>query len=126
MNRLRKIWADTSPHIIVAALAFVLVVAYFTGIPGVNDNIDPVFHLLHNLYSAMWSNMWAPSVWTLLGFVIADVRHERRTRQLHTVHNDRVTDLAGQIEDLSARLIALIGASDDSSKLSGQDRADPH
>lgn len=42
--------------------------------------------LLHALYSAMWSNMWAPNVWTLIGiaahFALSQVRHERRHADL--------------------------------------------
>lgn len=92
-----------------------LTTAYYTGIPWIPDTVDPLFHLLHNLYSAMWSNMWAPSVWTLLGFVISDIRHTRRSNQVKLHHVDQLSDLAGQVAALSARLESLIGGRNDNS-----------
>lgn len=112
MNLLRQIWHDHASHIIVGIATLVLVTAYFTGLPWVPDTVDPVFHLLRKLYSAMWSNMWAPSLWTLLGIVIADIRHEHRATQVKSHHTENINDLSGQIAALSARLGLLMGECD--------------
>lgn len=45
-----------------------------------------VLHLAHNLYSAMWSNMWAPSIWTLLGIGISHIHQV----WLHNKHHDEL------------------------------------
>lgn len=36
---------------------------------------------LHHLYSAMWSNMWAPSVWTLAGIGVSHLIHHRHAER---------------------------------------------
>lgn len=33
--------------------------------------------VLSHLYLAMWSNMWAPSVWTLFGIGVSHLAHHR-------------------------------------------------
>lgn len=77
--------------------------------------LDPTLHLAHGLYSAMWSNIWAPSAWTLLGFVVADLRNARRHSNQKIHHVDTIEGLAGQIEALSDRLVLLMtgGTTDD-------------
>lgn len=51
----------------------------------------PLLHLIHNLYSATWSNVWAPSVWTLLGLAW----HHVSIKQLHQDHHD---ELMGRVK----------------------------
>ena len=45
-----------------------------------------ILTFLHNLYSAMWSNMWAPSVWTLLGIAVSHIHMVG----LHNKHHDEL------------------------------------
>lgn len=78
--------------------------------------IDPSLHTIHVLYSAMWSNMWAPSIWTLGGIVVADVRNARRHRVQKDHHTNVVSELAGQIEELSDRLRSLLPGGDNDTK----------
>lgn len=40
-------------------------------------------HLLHSLYSAMWSNIWAPSAWTLVSVGVSHLA----LRRLHKKHH---------------------------------------
>lgn len=99
-------WFKADHHVVYTATVLVGVVWYF---------VDPTYNMLHVLYSAMWSNMWAPSIWTLLGILIADIRNDRRHKATKIHHVDTIEGLAGQIEDLSDRLAALIrgGTTDD-------------
>lgn len=86
--------------------------------------IDPSLHTIHNLYSAMWSNIWAPSIWTLLGFAIADFRHAKRMNLMkaHDVHV--ASSLHGRIDALADKLREVIGGDDDPEDKPRQDRPD--
>jgi len=101
--------------VVLPTLCFVVMLSYFTGVPFSLKDTDPFFHLMHGLYSAMWSNIWAPSAWTLLGFVIADIRNARRHASQKLHHIDTIEGLAGQIEALSDKLVELMagGTTDD-------------
>lgn len=66
-------------------------------------------------WGTSWPNIFAPSVYTILGFVVADIRNGHRAKDTKLHHIDTTSDLAGQIADLSDRLVALIGGSDDNS-----------
>jgi hypothetical protein len=81
--------------------------------------IEPVLHLAHNLYSAMWSNMWAPSVWTLFGMLVADLRNHRRSQLLKSSHVDTIASLGAQLQVMSDKLNALIGDSNDDTQQPG-------
>lgn len=74
-------------------------------------------HIIHwfntEYWSVSWPNVFAPSFWTLLGFLVADIRNGSRTKQVKLHHIDTVEGLAGQIEALSDKLMTLIGSSDD-------------
>ena len=51
--------------------------------------------LLTHLYSAMWSNMWAPSMWTLFGIGLSHVHLKRHVDKKHAelhAHVDHVHD----------------------------------
>jgi hypothetical protein len=101
-----------------------MTLSYFIVQPGMLSTVEPALHLLHNLYSAMWSNIWAPSAWTLLGIVIADIRQHRRQQGHHEDNKAVIRDLAGQIKVMSDKLKSLTGGEDDD-ELSSPDRADP-
>lgn len=40
-------------------------------------------HLVHALYSAMWSNMWAPSIPTIASVAVSHVLHRKHRTRLH-------------------------------------------
>lgn len=46
----------------------------------------------HSLYSAMWSNIWAPPGWTLLGLVVSHRAHRKRADAQHEELKQHVTD----------------------------------
>lgn len=64
-------------------------------------------------WATSWPNIFAPSLYTILGFVVADMRNARRHKAQKLHHVNAVNGLAGQIEELSDRLRALIGGTDD-------------
>lgn len=64
-------------------------------------------------WSVSWPNVFAPSVWTLFGILIADLHNIRQMRKMHVGHNKALTDLHGRFDEMSARLGALIGGNDD-------------
>lgn len=97
-------WFRADHHVVYTATAAVVVIWYV---------IDPSLNTLHVLYSAMWSNMWAPSIWTLLGILIADVRNDRRHKATKEHHAGLIDELTGQVSALSGRIKALIGGDDD-------------
>lgn len=101
-----------------------LVFTFFVVLGAAWAIIDPSLHTIHLLYSAMWSNMWAPSIWTLAGFFIADFRQARKARMLKDHHFDVTQELAGHVTALTARLKEVIGGDDEPEDESGQDRAD--
>lgn len=69
-------------------------------------------HLLHALYSAMWSNMWAPSIWTLTGMAWSYIKTSGKARALHArideLH-DKHTDLQDKHDKLIEKHDELIG-----------------
>lgn len=72
-----------------------------------------VLHWLNvELWSPGWANIMMPSIWTLVGILIADVRNARRTKRVK-LHPDDAGDIAGQIEALSDKLVELMGGKHD-------------
>lgn len=68
------------------------------------------------LWGPGWANILMPSIWTLLGILVADLRNRKRhnRQKNHVLENNAVlNDLAGQIEALSDKLVALMGGKDD-------------
>ena len=65
--------------------------------------VHALLDLIAHLYFAMWSNMWAPSAWTLLALLAAHVHIHRNIKhhkiQLDTV-SQQITDLSHQLEDI--------------------------
>lgn len=47
-------------------------------------------HLLAHLYFAMWSNMWAPSMWTLLGIGLSHLHLRRHVNRKHEELKDHM------------------------------------
>jgi hypothetical protein len=78
-------------------------------------------HVLHEFlrwfnaeyWSMSWPNVFAPSVYTILGFTLADIRSNRRAHRAKMHHIDTTSDLAGQISELSAKLTSLLGDTTD-------------
>ena len=66
-------------------------------------------------WSVSWPNVFAPSAWTLIGFVVADIRNARRHNVQKLHHINTVESLAGQLEVLSDKLVELLqgGTTDD-------------
>lgn len=114
---LRKtlIWFRADHHTLYVAVPLIAVAWYF---------IDPTYNMIHVLYSAMWSNMWAPSIWTLGGILVADIRNERRHKATKDHHAGVIEGLVGQIDGLSDRIKSLIPGGDNDNE-SRTNRADP-
>lgn len=64
-------------------------------------------------WSVSWPNIFAPSFWTLLAVLIADIRHRQRHDLLKSSHEDQMQALARQIKVLSDRLKSLTGGNID-------------
>ena len=45
-----------------------------------------IHHVASFIWQAMWPNIFAPSMWTLLGIVIAHIHHLRRQDNLLNPH----------------------------------------
>jgi len=116
MNRLPDFLRSYGGLIALVIAVVIGIVGYFWGTPFMSNDADPFFHLTHVLYSAMWSNMWAPSIWTLGGFMVADVRNVRRAEKLKVHHTSKVNDLVAQIDGLADRLVELMGGSANDTK----------
>lgn len=54
---------------------------------------------LGHLYGAMWSNMWAPSIPTLLGVVVSHVKSARHREQVAQETREHAERLAGRRPD---------------------------
>lgn len=48
--------------------------------------------MIAQLWSAMWPNIFAPSVFTLLGVAISHVRHRKHARDQHEALKQHVDD----------------------------------
>lgn len=74
-------------------------------------------HFLHEVlvwfnteyWGTSWPNIFAPSIYTILGFVLADIRNERRAKATRQHHANIASELSGQIEMLSGRVKSLLG-----------------
>ncbi len=60
-------------------------------------------------WSVSWPNIFAPSIWTLLGIGLAHWHTMHRHKKTTKSHNEQIKDLAGQIETLSDTLQAMAG-----------------
>lgn len=47
-------------------------------------------HWLSWLYSSMWSNMWAPSMWTLFGIGLSHVHLKRHVNRKHAELHSKI------------------------------------
>jgi hypothetical protein len=76
--------------------------------------IHALLHWFNQEYwSVSWPNVFAPSFWTLLGIIIADIRSHRRHKNTFLERDGRIAELTRQVESLSDRLKMLIGGNDD-------------
>lgn len=96
--------------IVLALIGCAVLLSFFIDVPVAWADVLHWFNFEY--WSVSWPNIFAPSVWTLLGFIVADIRHDRRMRR-ERLHPSSVSELAGQIEALSDKLVELMGGSDD-------------
>lgn len=62
--------------------------------------MNDVLHWLNIEYwGASWPNIFAPSVWTLLGIGLSHWRLHRKMRQHHDEHMNAIRDLAPGTRD---------------------------
>jgi hypothetical protein len=47
------------------------------------------------LYSSMWSNMWAPSMWTLFGIGLSHFHIRKHVNLKHDELHKKLSDLKG-------------------------------
>lgn len=50
-------------------------------------------YVVDDLYGQMWSNMWAPSIWTLLGIGLSHLHLMKRQTKQHQEHLDAIDKL---------------------------------
>lgn len=68
-----------------------------------------LIHWITSIYwPQSWPNVFAPSIWTLVGIWYADFRAKRRTRKLKQHHTDKADEIAGQIDELTRKLRDLL------------------
>lgn len=53
---------------------------------------DAIGHLIGHLYDAMWSNIWAPSAWTLVGIGMSHAHQVYLQNKHHDEHMQALTN----------------------------------